>query len=503
MKTKTLFVTFLSGTVLFLAACSDPESDVLVSDDTTVEKTVDDTESSTDNTEMEVAAQADFMLTIENVVTPKPIFQSGVFAVPVGGSDPAPLFPGDAYEFEIDAGPVVLPGDGGTRLSFVTMFVQSNDLFYAPGEEGIRLYNEDGSSICANGPVDVTDQIELWDAGTEVNERTGGPNQKPQQSPEAADQGENEYGVVTKITNNSCSYGNVLPENEEVIQVTIENIGPAKFKVRIINVSNGTTIAVPAQGEDTRAAVPLSPGVYAVHTAPAPFFVEGEAASEAGLIASSDGLENIAEDGFPEALLMDAQEATGLIVPLSPGVWATHVTNVQPFYQIDTPDFGEGLQAIAEDGIPSLLVDALAVKEGINAFAAFDTPVGTSGPGAIGPGGSYQFEFSAKDGEHLSFTTMFVQSNDWFYSFPPDGLALFENGTPIDGDLTEYVYLYDAGTEADEYPGAGLFQVIRQSGPDSGADDPNANVRLASVAELEHIPDNARVIKVSIQSTPK
>ena len=78
--------------------------------------------------EMELNS-ADFTVTIENVVTPKPIFESGVFAVPMGKSEPAPLFPGDAYEFEINAGPHVLPGDGGTRLSFVTMFVQSNDLF--------------------------------------------------------------------------------------------------------------------------------------------------------------------------------------------------------------------------------------------------------------------------------------------------------------------------------------------------------------------------------------
>ena len=503
MKMKTLFATFVSGTVLLLAACSDPENDTLVIGDTTAEKIVTDVDGLSDDSEKKVVAQADFTVTIENVVTPKPIFQSGVFSVPVGGSGPAPLFPGDAYEFEIDAGPVVLPGDGGTRLSFVTMFVQSNDLFFAPGEEGIRLYNEDGSSICANGPVDLTDQIELWDAGTEVNESTGGPNQKPQQAAGDVDQGENEYGVVTKITNNSCTFGNVLPENEEVIKVTIENIGPAKFKVRIMNVSTGTTISVPAQGENVRAAVPLSPGVYAVHTAAAPFFVEGEAASGAGLAASSEGVENIAEDGFPEALLMDTQEATGLIVPLSPGAWATHDMSVNPFFQIDTQDFGEGLQAIAEDGIPTMLVDVLAGKEGVDISEAFDTPLGASGPGAIGPGGRYQFSFSAEEGDYLSLATMFVQSNDWFYAFSSEGLNLFENGAPISGDVSEYITLYDAGTEVDEYAGAGLFQVIRQSGADSGAEDSNINVRLIDPSELENIPDNIRVIKVSIESSLK
>jgi len=110
-----------------------------------------------------------FKVSIENVSTPKDFFESGGFSVPVGKSDPGPLFPGDAYEFTVNAGPNVLPGDGATRLSFITMFVQSNDLFFAPGEEGIALYDEQGNPIGEGTPVDVTDQVELWDSGTEVN----------------------------------------------------------------------------------------------------------------------------------------------------------------------------------------------------------------------------------------------------------------------------------------------------------------------------------------------
>lgn len=489
--------------VVVFTSCSEPES-VALTDNTNVQATDDsDDTDSTDETEEEMMdlAKADFTVTIENVVIPKPIFQSGLFVIPVGGSGPAPIFPGDAYEFEIDAGPVVLPGDGGTRLSFVTMFVQSNDLFFAPDEEGIALYNEDGTSICASGPVDVTDQIDLWDAGTEVNEATGGPNQKPQQAPDAADQGEDENGVVTKVTNSSCSAGNTLPEVHEVIKVTIENIGPAMFKVRIINVSDGMTIATPALGEGTTAAVPMSPGVYAVHTALAPFFVEGEPAYGAGLIGSAEGVENIAEDGFPEALLMDTEAATGLIVPLSPGVWAVHKQEIQPLFMNDTPDYGEGLEAVAEDGSPGILAGSLASKEGVKDSGAFDTPVGAGGPGAIGPGGQYQFSFSAEDGDYLSLTTMFVQSNDWVYSLTSEGIPLFVNGIAQNCDLSSLVGLYDAGTEADEYAGAGLFQVIRQMGPNSGDADPDVNVRRIDPSELANIPANAEVIKVTISAS--
>lgn len=502
MKMNKLILSIICGAMLMFMACSESDSSIELEATETAQDDSNElpTDSSNHSTEVETA-EAEFTVNIENVVTPKPIFQSGVFAIPVGGNGPAPLFPGDAYAFEIDAGPHVLPGDGGTRLSFVTMFVQSNDLFFAPDEEGIALYNADGTPVCGDGPLDITDQVLLWDAGTEVNEPTGGPNQKPQQAPDAEDQGEDENGVVTEITNNSCSFGNELPNVDKVIKVTLEYIGPAKFEVYIKNVSDGMTIAVPAQGEGATAPVPVSPGVYAVHTMPAPFFVAGEPASGAGLVASAEGVENIAEDGFPEALAMDTKAATGLIVPLSPGAWAIHEEGVQPLFMIDTPDYGEGLEAVAEDGSPTLLAASLAAKEGVKFSGAFDTPVGASSPGPIGPGGSYQFTCNGADGDNLSLATMFVQSNDWFYSFAPIGIPLFKDGAPISGNVTEYVYVYDAGTEVDEYLGAGLSQVIRQTGADSGDADPNPNARLVNPDEFPNIPANVQVIKVSIAAT--
>lgn len=446
------------------------------------------------------AQTASFTVTIENVVQPKPIFQSGVFNTPVGASGPAPLFPGDAYEFEINAGPVVLPMDGGTRLSFVAMFVQSNDLFFAPSEEGIHLYDGSGNPIGESGPEDVTDQVLLWDSGTEVNEATGGPNQKPQQAPDAEDQGIDEGGVVTEITGNIDSFGNVIPDANEVIKVTIENTGDAKFLVRIENVSTPTTIPTPAKGEGTTAAVPISPGVYAVHTTPAPFFMRGQEAAGAGLVASAEGVENIAEDGFPQALAADTFAATGLIVPLSPGAWAVHEQGTMPIYEFSVPVLDNGLEAVAEDGKSMALANYLSTLATVSASAAFNTPVGASNPGPIGPGQSYQFSFTASEDENLSLATMFIQSNDWFYAFRPTGIALFEDGIPIDGEVTSMIFLYDSGTEINEYPGAGLFQVIRQPSLNTGPADPNNDVRLITTDAFNNIPPVSSVIKVTIES---
>jgi hypothetical protein len=104
---------------------------------------------------------------------------SGVAAVganarPLGATGDGPLTPGQAYELEVSASP-------GQSLSLAWMFGQSNDLFYS-NERPIALF-------LGGKPVsgDMTAQVSLWDAGTEVNEEPGlGPNQAPRQkSPDA------------------------------------------------------------------------------------------------------------------------------------------------------------------------------------------------------------------------------------------------------------------------------------------------------------------------------
>lgn len=89
---------------------------------------------------------------------------------PIGATAGGPITPGQGYEFEVTAQP-------GQFLSTAWMFGQSNDLFYS-NERPIALFSGDK-------PVagDMTAQLALWDAGTEVNEEPGlGPNQGPRQA---------------------------------------------------------------------------------------------------------------------------------------------------------------------------------------------------------------------------------------------------------------------------------------------------------------------------------
>jgi hypothetical protein len=101
----------------------------------------------------------------------------------------------------------------------------------------------------------------------------------------------------------------------------------------------------------------------------------------------------------------------------------------------------------------------------------FNTPVGATAPGPIGPGAAYEFSVIAEPGMKLSLAMMFGQSNDWFYAFDANGIHLFNGNKPISGDITSKLVLYDAGSEKDEEIGIGQNQGPRQKAPDTGEDE--------------------------------
>ena len=105
----------------------------------------------------------------------------------------------------------------GEALSFATMFVPSNDLFFAPCKSGIQLF-QDGEPISGA----VTDQIKLWDAGTEENQPPGvGEDIKPNQPLTAIEQGpEADNYPVTPIEEVDDEFE--YPDISEVINVTVK-----------------------------------------------------------------------------------------------------------------------------------------------------------------------------------------------------------------------------------------------------------------------------------------
>jgi hypothetical protein len=128
----------------------------------------------------------------------------GVFNTPVGAMGAGPIRPGDSFEYSVTAMP-------GMRLFSTMMFGQSNDWFYAPGANGIALFDAKGAPVSG----DVTDQFYLWNAGTEKDEEIGvGPNQGPRQT--ATNTGVDEHGVVSRVKDSRWT-----ARNAEFFRVTI------------------------------------------------------------------------------------------------------------------------------------------------------------------------------------------------------------------------------------------------------------------------------------------
>ncbi|MDQ2767878.1 MAG: spondin domain-containing protein, partial [Gemmatimonadota bacterium] len=76
---------------------------------------------------------------------------------------------------------------------------------------GIALFDAKGKPLS----VEVTSQLALWDAGTEVNEEPGlGPNQAPRQAAPGA--GSKEHMAIASV-HDKFTY----PKTADVIRVTI------------------------------------------------------------------------------------------------------------------------------------------------------------------------------------------------------------------------------------------------------------------------------------------
>lgn len=160
-----------------------------------------------------------------------------------------------------------------------------------------------------------------------------------------------------------------------------------------------------------------------------------------------------------------AKDGTKWPFALSPGLFVLHEREVRLFRE-GVPAVN-GLEALAETGNPGEIVKVLEGREHMG-HGVFNTPVGADKPGPIGPGGAYEFSFTAKPGMRLSLAMMFGQSNDWFYAPKRQGIELFTNGKALSGDITNEFMLFDAGTEVNEEPGIGPNQGPRQKSDDAG-----------------------------------
>lgn len=177
---------------------------------------------------------------------------------------------------------------------------------------------------------------------------------------------------------------------------------------------------------------------------------------------------------------------------LSPGMYVVSEKEM-PLFEVGKKA-KLGIERQAEDGNPMILIDAISGKVGNARLGYFNTPIGANMPAPILPGGVFEFEVIAVEGQKLTLTTMFGQSNDLFYA-PTKAIELFEKGEPLNGDITDKLMLWDAGTEVNEEPGTGANQAPRQKMANMGMVEKGV-VKL--VADSFTYPDTKSVLKVTI-----
>jgi len=192
------------------------------------------------------------------------VIHTEIFDTPVGAGSSSAAAPGDTYSFSFTA----LPGQ---KLSFASMYLRSNDLFFTPIEKGIHLFNEENEAVSG----DITNRIILVDAGTEVNQVIGsGADQAHQQS--SANSGGLDSDPLIRLYD-----GNDQTETDRLIRVTLINDGDINFTLNIQVLTGATTS--------------LSPGIFVVFTGDNPIF-------SLGTVDRQQGLETLAEDGDPTEL---------------------------------------------------------------------------------------------------------------------------------------------------------------------------------------------------------
>jgi hypothetical protein len=421
-----LFLLFL-----VISACDDNQKDLIE-----LEAKEEVAQEEMPETEPELTS---FNITITNVVN---YLNAIVFNTHNNTMEPGPIpDPGCFYAIDFKAVP-------GTKLSFATMSVVSNDWFFAPSETGISLF-EDGTPITG----DVTDQIYLWDAGVE-EENPATRTSEPGGAEAGAPDDDTTVRVVEMDVSSLIKVALYHDETTNYFTLKIENV---------------------AGKDDLETPIIITPGLAVLHAQNYPLFMEGTPDWELGL-------SKIAVQGNPTDLYnwFTATCDSGAPLRLSSSFTVLAPGVAYAFDSETDPVFTEGMLATAESGLEQIAEDG-------NNGVMFDyitndlmLPAAKSNEMMpIGPGESLTFNLDVPVGHKLGYNTMFVMSNDWFFSQGNNGYDLFNgNGTPKSGtEATFGTYLFDAGTEVDQPVGMGMDQAPFQTGPNTGAADDNTTIR--------------------------
>lgn len=398
-------------------------------------------------------------ITIENVLDSRPLVQSGKFQ----HSESSPVvLPGESISFSFSAAK-------GQAITFASMYGWSNDLFFAPANPGILLYEEDGTPITG----DVSAQIKLWDNGTRINQPPGASIAHPGTA-------EATLKNITEV-NGTDAQGNAYAPAPSLMKLALEYNGNSMFTLTITNTSGATANPTP-----------FSPGVWAIS-----YIAGGDLLNPMPLYEAeqptANGLTAIAEMGDNTALGEYLEGQTGIFTPLSPVLVVVYSGIENPIYKTGENDRGEGLKELAQKGDATGLAAHLKTLSGVKeVYVLAEANTTVLLPKIEGqPGGSASQQLEVAAGDRLAIATMYGFSNDWFFASKDNGVDAMQKG-----DISSSIELYDNGTAIDQFPGAGITQFnlagtpLMESKPIQAVPNPNAFTTL---------PDISGILKVTLQ----
>ncbi|HVY74742.1 MAG TPA: spondin domain-containing protein [Puia sp.] len=398
-------------------------------------------------------------ITIENVLDSKPLVESGTFQ---GTGTPPVILPGQSVSFTFSAAKA-------QRLTFATMYGWSNDLFFAPENPGIKLYNDDGTPITG----DVSAAIKLWDNGTRVNQKPGASVSHPGIAESTA--------KAIEEVNGTDDYGNSYLPASQLMHASLAYNGNSTFTITITNNSGGTANETP-----------FSPGVWAISYVAGGNLLLPEPVYSAGK-ATANGLTNIAEMGDNSVLSSYLSGMTGIFTPLSPVLVVVYRGDANPIYTVGEKDRGEGLKDLAQKGNADVLATSLQHKPNVKNVYVLKDPANTVLLPRINgaPGGKVSQQLHLANGDNIAIATMYGFSNDWFFATTGNDLNSVEKEN---GALN--IGLFDDGTAVNQFPGAGITQFnlagtpLEESKPIEPVPNPNAFTTLPPLSDI---------IRVSLQ----
>ncbi|MBN9296195.1 MAG: spondin domain-containing protein [Filimonas sp.] len=398
-------------------------------------------------------------ITVQNVLDSRPLVESGTFAHT--GASPLTM-PGESASFSFYAAK-------GEAISFATMYGWSNDLFFAPANPGIAVYDQSGNPI----EGDVSAQIKLWDNGTRINQAPGASVAHPGVAETAAKN-------ITEV-NGTDAQGNTYAPASSLLKASLHYEGNSKFTLTIQNASGGTANPTP-----------FSPGAWAVSYIaggsllnPTPLYQSGK--------PTANGLTNIAEAGDNAPLSAYLKTQTGIFTPLSPVLVVVYNGIDNPIYKVGENDRGKGLTALAQKGDASGLAAYLKTVTGVkNVYvlpAANTTILLPMINGQAGSSVSQALQVNA--GDRIAIATMYGFSNDWFFASAGNGVDATQKG-----DISASIALYDDGTAVDQFPGAGVTQFNLAGTP---LTDNKAISVVPNPNQYTTLPPITGIIKVTLQ----